>query len=270
MFMLADISHHATPPPTLALGQGLLIIGRSRSNSDTAQSLEILCTSDKPNAETSIWRHTTLKTDSHLCPQQDSNPQFQQASGHWDRDLLNCLYYFYLNRSSCFRAAVGLLVGRCVRLLDRLGLLWKLWEGAYCCWIGWVCCGTCWKVRTAVGFVGSAVERPDWGYHCQVWVTRFVLLFPDITTWRWQSKKYESINIIVTSVIVIIIVKLPSQNTITSLWDGLITVRIPTGACVQVCDLENLINVEALSHWRNVVPNKQSALLYSNNNNIGK
>ena len=31
--------------------------------------------------ETSAWQHTTLTTDKHPCPRQDSNPQSLQASG---------------------------------------------------------------------------------------------------------------------------------------------------------------------------------------------
>ena len=61
--------------------QGLLIFEVSRSHSDTLQSVEILLTSDQPNAATTTWQHTTLTTDRHPCPQWDSNPQSQQASG---------------------------------------------------------------------------------------------------------------------------------------------------------------------------------------------
>lgn len=44
---------------------------------------------------------------------------------------------------------------------------------------------------------------------CQVRVALFVLVLPDITTWHWHCKNYESnfiTNIIITIVIVIIIV----------------------------------------------------------------
>jgi len=34
----------------------------------TANSLEVLWTSDQPIAETSTWQHTTLTTDKHQCP----------------------------------------------------------------------------------------------------------------------------------------------------------------------------------------------------------
>jgi len=36
------------------VGQGLLIIVASRTHSDTPHSVELLCTSDQPNAETSV------------------------------------------------------------------------------------------------------------------------------------------------------------------------------------------------------------------------
>jgi len=53
-----------------------------------------LWTSDQLVAETSTWQHTTLTTDKHSCPQWNSNPRSQLASGrrpthiprgHWDR-----------------------------------------------------------------------------------------------------------------------------------------------------------------------------------------
>jgi hypothetical protein len=47
------------------VGQGLLIIEASRSHSDTPQSVGLLCTSDQPDAETSIWQNNTHKTDNH-------------------------------------------------------------------------------------------------------------------------------------------------------------------------------------------------------------
>ena len=42
------------------LGQGLLIIEASRSHSDTPRSVGHLLTSDKPEADTSTCKHTTL------------------------------------------------------------------------------------------------------------------------------------------------------------------------------------------------------------------
>jgi hypothetical protein len=45
------------------VGQGLLIIGASRSHSDTPHSVGLLWTSDQPEAETPAWQHTTLTRD---------------------------------------------------------------------------------------------------------------------------------------------------------------------------------------------------------------
>jgi hypothetical protein len=42
------------------LGQGFLFVEVSRSHSDTPRSVDLLCTSDRPIAETSTWQHTTL------------------------------------------------------------------------------------------------------------------------------------------------------------------------------------------------------------------
>jgi hypothetical protein len=47
------------------LGQGLLILEASRSYSDTPNSVGLLLASDQPDAETSVWQHTTLATDTH-------------------------------------------------------------------------------------------------------------------------------------------------------------------------------------------------------------
>jgi len=46
----------------------------------TPHSLWLLWMSHQPNTETSTWQHTTLTTDRHQCPLQDSNPQPQQVS----------------------------------------------------------------------------------------------------------------------------------------------------------------------------------------------
>jgi len=40
------------------VGQGHLIIEASRSHSDTPQSVELLWTSDQPDAENFTWQHT--------------------------------------------------------------------------------------------------------------------------------------------------------------------------------------------------------------------
>jgi hypothetical protein len=63
------------------VGQGLLIIGASRSYSDTPHLVGLLWTSDQPDAETSTSQNATLIRDRHPCPRRDSNPQSQKASG---------------------------------------------------------------------------------------------------------------------------------------------------------------------------------------------
>jgi len=55
--------------------------GFSITHNDASRSVGLLWTSDQLVAETSTWQHTTLATDKHLCPQWDSKPQSQQASG---------------------------------------------------------------------------------------------------------------------------------------------------------------------------------------------
>jgi hypothetical protein len=64
------------------VGQRLLIVDDSRSHSDTSHSVGFLWRSDQPDAETSTRQHTTLTTDRQTGLWWDSNPQYQQASGH--------------------------------------------------------------------------------------------------------------------------------------------------------------------------------------------
>jgi len=47
----------------------------------TLRHTKLLWTSDQPDAQTTTWRHTTLTTDRHPCPRQDSNLQSHLASG---------------------------------------------------------------------------------------------------------------------------------------------------------------------------------------------
>jgi len=56
------------------VGQGLLSAEAWRSHSDTLHSVELLWTSDRPDAETFIWQHTTLTGDRYPRPRRDSNP----------------------------------------------------------------------------------------------------------------------------------------------------------------------------------------------------
>jgi hypothetical protein len=75
------------------LGQYLLSIQTSRSYSYSPHSVELLCTSDHPDAVTSTWQHTTLTTDI-LTPDgiRTRNPNKRAAAdlrprllGHRDR-----------------------------------------------------------------------------------------------------------------------------------------------------------------------------------------
>jgi len=61
--------------------QGLLVFEASRSHSHTRHSVELLWTSDQPDAEISLWQNTTLTRDRLPCLRRYSNPHSQQASG---------------------------------------------------------------------------------------------------------------------------------------------------------------------------------------------
>jgi hypothetical protein len=54
---------HRNYGATAHMGQGLLIIEDSRSQSEAPQSVGLLLLSDQPDAET--WQHITLQTDKH-------------------------------------------------------------------------------------------------------------------------------------------------------------------------------------------------------------
>jgi len=64
--------------PVVSLG--LLIIEVSRSHSDTPHSARLLWASDRLNAQTSTWQHTTITRDGASCSQQDSKPQSHKAN----------------------------------------------------------------------------------------------------------------------------------------------------------------------------------------------
>ena len=79
------------------VGQGLLSIEASRSQSDTPHSVGLLWTSDQPVAETTTRQHTTFTRDRHPCPGEirTHNPSKRAAAdphltprGHWDRQCL--------------------------------------------------------------------------------------------------------------------------------------------------------------------------------------
>ena len=63
----------------LPVVRGLPIIDTLPSHSDTEQSVGLLWTNDRPDAQTSTRQHTTVPRDGH------SNPQYQQASGRRPR-----------------------------------------------------------------------------------------------------------------------------------------------------------------------------------------
>jgi hypothetical protein len=64
------------------VGQCLLIINASLSNSDSPHSVGLLCRNDQPYAENSTWQHSKLTRDKHSCPRRDSKAQSQEASCH--------------------------------------------------------------------------------------------------------------------------------------------------------------------------------------------
>ena len=45
------------------------------------QRARLLWMTDRPDAETSTWQHTTLTSNRQPCPRRDSNPQSHQATG---------------------------------------------------------------------------------------------------------------------------------------------------------------------------------------------
>jgi hypothetical protein len=65
--------------PVFQYCRGLLLHLTPHTHTHSAR---FLWTRDRPVAETSAWKHTTLTRDRHPCPRRDSNSKFQQASGH--------------------------------------------------------------------------------------------------------------------------------------------------------------------------------------------
>jgi len=62
-------SPYSHPPPGTRqprVGYGLRILVFSRSRSDTPHSVGLLWTGDEPDAETSTWKHTALRSDSRF------------------------------------------------------------------------------------------------------------------------------------------------------------------------------------------------------------
>ena len=64
----------------LLAGQVLFICRVSLSHSDKPHSVGLLWTSYQPDVETSTLQHTTNTRDRRLYPQEEKNPQSQQAS----------------------------------------------------------------------------------------------------------------------------------------------------------------------------------------------
>ena len=74
------------------------------THNDAQQSVGLLWTSDRPDAEPSPWQHTTLTTDRHPCPPVGFEPTISASErphinaleqrGHWDR-LINMLQSDY-------------------------------------------------------------------------------------------------------------------------------------------------------------------------------
>jgi len=62
------------------VGQGHHIVEASWSHSDTPHSLRLLRTRNRPVAEISTCKDTTLKKERRHCFRRDSNPQSQKSS----------------------------------------------------------------------------------------------------------------------------------------------------------------------------------------------
>ena len=97
---------HAKPLPTLFFpwcfgsipGHGLPLRASRSHSLDTLHSVELLCTSDQPDAQTSTWQHTTLTKDYIHAPAGilTWNPMKQTAEdprGHWDRLVKPLTWY---------------------------------------------------------------------------------------------------------------------------------------------------------------------------------
>jgi len=90
--------------PPSPLGQGLLIFEASRWHSDTSQWVGLLWMSDRPDAETCTWRHTTLTRVKYSCPRRDSSgrkptPYTAQPLGSCVMLLLLLVMSSILNKS---------------------------------------------------------------------------------------------------------------------------------------------------------------------------
>jgi hypothetical protein len=145
---------HPTPffwGSTALMGLGLLIVGVSRSHSDTPLSVGILWMNDRPVAETCTWQLTKITRDRHPCPQLSSNPQRPPGSNacRSDSKHVNCFtlqnYLPDSLLSFCCRKQIGL---HCVNRTNGNFYTWQqifychLRVGVRClCIINDVCCG---------------------------------------------------------------------------------------------------------------------------------
>jgi len=75
----AAVLYPVAHQPTVA--QGCLIDEATRTQSDAPHSLGLLWTGDQTDPDTCTEQHTALTRDRHSCPERDSYPQSQQASG---------------------------------------------------------------------------------------------------------------------------------------------------------------------------------------------
>jgi hypothetical protein len=86
LFLVSDIRFILLSLPLAQqpnAGQGRLILEISRTtHNNTSQSVRLLWTSDRPDAEISTWPHATLPRKRHTCSRRDPNPQSQQQIGH--------------------------------------------------------------------------------------------------------------------------------------------------------------------------------------------
>jgi hypothetical protein len=103
------------------VGHGLLIIEASRSHSDTPHFLGRLWTSDRPIAETSTWKHTTL-------PCRDSNPAIPASKRPQTHTLEHAAtvisnkaltFCFWLLDECQWRSAIWSVTGSCCKIYSE-------------------------------------------------------------------------------------------------------------------------------------------------------
>ena len=134
------------------IGQDLLFIKRSRSQSDTPHSVGLSWRSNQPDAWASTWQHTTLTRGRQPYTRQDSNPKSQpserpqtphlRSRGHWDKrqdvlleDILNDSYDVFSKTAAFFfrwaaDSNLDLETGCAERVLSSFSPLpLKCWDG---------------------------------------------------------------------------------------------------------------------------------------------